>query len=615
VAAYKHALKQDAAFADAHYNLGNCYRLSGESEQALESFRRAAAANPKHGDALAALGEILRSLNRNEEAIPYLEQAIGVTPQDADLNCLLGDACQDAGQLSRAIRAYQSAISCSPRLARAWYALGCAELASKEYLAAITSFKEALSAEPAWLEAEHNLARALFQSGQTVDAMTHFRNCAARSDLPHAALARAMVALTIPGDPDADNATILAARRDWADRDLPKRSGATTRAPDIELRHRPLRIGYISSFFHRQNWMKPVWGLINQHDRSEFEIYLFSGSSCSIAESGYRRDSRDHFHSIAELSNEEANALIQRCAIDILVDLNSYSDIRRLPLFTFKPAPIIVGWFNLYATSGLDCFDYLIGDNHVIPAEEECFYTERIRRVSGSYLTFEVNYLVPEVADPPCLEKGAITFGSLASQIKITDRVVAAWSNILSQSPTSTLIVKNGALGSAASRDYLYGLFAKNSIPLERVRLEGPAEHFEFLKTYDEIDIALDTFPYNGGTTTTEAIWQGVPVLTFWGDRWVSRTSASILRAGGLGDFVRADLAGYVSFASELANSPETPERLLALRRRMRSQLINSSVCDTQKFTLEMESIYKQIYSGGLVAEHPELGKASGGCV
>jgi predicted O-linked N-acetylglucosamine transferase (SPINDLY family) len=294
---------------------------------------------------------------------------------------------------------------------------------------------------------------------------------------------------------------------------------------------------------------------------------------------------------------------MERCAIDLLVDLNSYSDMARLPLFNLRPAPVIVAWFNLYATSGLECFDYLIGDGEVIPAQEEPFYTERIQRVPGSYLTFVVNYPVPEVADPPCLRKSgkrAITFGSLASQNKITDHVVTAWSSILLESPESSLIVKNGALGCAASRKFLYNLFAKNGVPRERVILEGPAEHFDFLKAYDQIDIALDTFPYNGGTTTTEAIWQGVPVLTFWGDRWVSRTSASILRAGGLGEFVRADLGEYISFAVELANSPATPERLLALRRGMRSQLMNSQVCDIGAFAREIEKIYKQIHRDGI---------------
>jgi protein O-GlcNAc transferase len=595
IASFRHALKQDPAFAEAHYNLGNSHRLNGALEQAADSFRRAVAADGKFGYALAALGETLRLLKRSAEAIPYLEQAVELNPQDAELNYILGSAYHDAGQLSQAISAYHTALRSNPHLARAWYSVGCAELTRKEYVAAISYFEKALAEAPDWLEAEHNLARALFELGQTERALTHFRNCAARKELANSAGARGMVALIIPGAPNEDNSSILAARRAWAECDLACRDAFPTRPRPSEPGDGRLRIGYISSFFHRENWMKPVGSLIKQHDRSVFDIFVFSAAPASAMPSGYHLDSRDHFHDISRLGNEEVNLLIRRCRVDILIDLNGYSDMQRLPLFVLRPAPVIAGWFNLYATSGLYCFDYLIGDKEVISVTEEHFYSERICRVSGSYLTFEVGYPVPEVADPPCIANHTITFGSLASQIKITDRVVAAWSSILSRSPASSLIVRNGVLGSVASREFLHSMFAGYGIPRDRIRLEGPLEHFDFLRAYNEIDVALDTFPYNGGTTTTEAIWQGVPVVTFWGDRWVSRTSASILRAGGLSDFVRANVEDYIGFAVDLAKSPETPERLLALRRGMRAQLKNSRVCDTRAFAREMEMIYQQI--------------------
>jgi ketosteroid isomerase-like protein len=200
-----------------------------------------------------------------------------------------------------------------------------------------------------------------------------------------------------------------------------------------------------------------------------------------------------------------------------------------------------------------------------------------------------VDYPVPPVAGPPCLTKAGITFGSLASQYKITNEVVASWSRILQQTPNSTLIVKNAHLASAASRQFVHGLFAKHGIGPQQVLLEGPEEHYEFLQAYDRIDIALDTFPYNGGTTTTEAIWQGVPVIAFHGDRWASRTSASILLAGGLGEFVARDLDDYVALAVRWGSSSDTRDRLGELRRTMRSRLSASSVCDTARFAREME--------------------------
>lgn len=278
------------------------------------------------------------------------------------------------------------------------------------------------------------------------------------------------------------------------------------------------------------------------------------------------------------------------------MDLNAFSTVGRLPLLAMKPAPLVVAWFNSFATSAMDCYDYLIGDPCVIPAAEERFYTERILRVPGCYLTFEVDYPVPEVAPPPCASGGPLTFGCLASQYKITTQVVEAWARILRECPNTRLLLKNATLGSDANRAFVHSQFAQFDIAAERVTLDGPAEHFAFLGTYADIDVALDTFPYNGGTTTTEAMWQGVPVLTFYGDRWVSRTSATLLRNGGLGEFVADDLDGYVQQAIALAQSPDTPAYLATLRRDMRRRLSASPACDTAALAAAMESLYAQMW-------------------
>jgi len=189
----------------------------------------------------------------------------------------------------------------------------------------------------------------------------------------------------------------------------------------------------------------------------------------------------------------------------------------------------------------------------------------------------------------------AITFGCLAPQYKITREAVATWSSILERVPNSSLILKNTALGSPGNRRFVHALFETHNTPAERVRLEGPSDHYRFLQTYDEIDVVLDTFPYNGGTTTTEAIWQGLPVVTYWGDRWVSRISASILRAGGLGEFVGQGLEDYVSIVIRLANSPGASDRLADLRHGMRSRLRRSPVCDTRGFARNIEKLYSQM--------------------
>ena len=155
--------------------------------------------------------------------------------------------------------------------------------------------------------------------------------------------------------------------------------------------------------------------------------------------------------------------------------------------------------------------------------------------------------------------------------------------------------MKNTALGTEDNREFVRRRFAEQGVAAERLRLEGPAEHYRFLETYGRIDVALDTFPYNGGQTTTEAIWQGVPVVTFWGDRWAARTSASILRAGGLGRYVAEGVEGYVGLAVELAGARG---ELSALRGEMRARLRGSPVCDSAAFAREMERIYRRMCGG-----------------
>ena len=307
----------------------------------------------------------------------------------------------------------------------------------------------------------------------------------------------------------------------------------------------------------------------------------------------------DHAHDViwraGSTDDETVARRLAAAGIDVLVDLNAYSAPKSLRLFLRRPAPLQLGWFNSFATSGLDCFDGIIGDDAVIPAAEERFYTERVLRVHGTYLAFEVLYAVPDVAPPPCSGNGGrLTFGALASAYKLNDLTLGLWARILQAAPTARLLVRAPTLDEPSNRNHLRARFANLGVAAERIDLEGGAAHVDFLRSYDRIDIALDTFPYNGGTTTTEALWQGVPVLTYAGDRWVARTSASLLRAAGLDAWVARDEEDLLANASALARDPATPARLAALRAGMRARLAASAACDTAGLCRELEQIYRQ---------------------
>jgi len=475
------------------------------------------------------------------------------------------------------------------RRARAWYTAGCAETERGEYAAAAASFDRALGIAPDWPEAQHNLGRALFELGRVDDAVRCFE-AAALGDRP--GLPRAMLSVVIPGS-SADNRTVLEVRRAWAREFLPPRSEgppARTRAATDAI-----RVGYVSSFFHRANWMKPVWALINHHDRRAVEVHLFADSPGWTGGDGYRPQTGDRIHAMADLPNDEAAARIAGCALDVLVDLNAYSKPARLPLYQRHPAPVVASWFNLYATSGMAGIDYIVGDEVVIPPDEERDYSERVLRVDGTCLAFEPWAGAPAVSDAPSATTGTITFGCLASQYKLTPAVLDAWGRILGRAPASRLVLRNAALEAPSVRRYMYEALAARGVARDRVRLLGRAEHGDFLRTYDGIDVALDTFPYSGGTTTMEAIWQGVPVITYRGDRWAARTSESILRAAGLGAFVAGDLSGYEDLAVELATSRDAAARLISLRAEMRERVRDSDACNGATLARSMEALYRRM--------------------
>ncbi len=439
------------------------------------------------------------------------------------------------------------------------------------------------------------LAGSLFKLGQIEDAMDHLRIAARSSDAAVRERALQKIAVAIPGDPRAGNEQILDARRDWIDvvsKSESPRCSVKSMAP---VQGRKLRIGYVCGFFGYRNWMKPVWGLLNAHDRSAFEIHLFLDGGLPKREYGWAPKESDRGHSLNKLSNEDAAKCVQAAEIDVLVDLNAYSNPDRIGLFLRRPAPIQVGWFNTFATSGTDAFDYAIGDAVVLPSNEERFYTERILRVDGSYLAYSVLYPVPDVASAPCAPSGRITFGCLAPNYKITGEVVAVFASILRSVPGARLILKNKCLENAGNLATMYARFRAHGIGEDQLICEGPAEHFEFLKTYERIDVALDTFPYSGGTTTMEALWQGVPVLTLSGDRWVSRTSASLLRAAGLDEWVRESRESFVAYAIELANSPDSIAALCAFRSNAREILRAKPVCDVERLCLQLEDHYRTI--------------------
>lgn len=491
-----------------------------------------------------------------------------------------------AGRFAQAVEAYRPLALREPDSFEAWSGLGHAAASMLEYGEAIPALRRALELKPDQHGLRVNLGKALFAIGHVSHATQQFLRARREGDAQVRTMALANLAVVAPGDPELDNAAILALRRDWA-------AAESAGISPINARPAPgdrIRLAYYGSFFDRPNWMKMYMGVINAHDRARFEVNLIVDGPPPNAAAGYVDHDDDRIWDVNGVPNAALAQHIAAAGIEVLVDLNGYSHPARLPLLLYRAAPVQMAWNGMYGTTGFPHLDALVGDANAIPPDEEPFCSEPIRRVRHTYLPFNFFYAAPPVAPPPCLQAGHITFGSLNSAYKLTDLTLDAWCAALRAVPGSRLLMRNRGLDMASNRADVLQRFVARGIAADRIELQGGGSHDDFLATYARIDLALDTFPYNGGTTTAEALWQGVPVLTMQSDRWAGRTSRSILAAAGLPEYVANDMAGFVALAKSLASEPQ---QLAQRRATQRDALAASPACDPAALCRELEAIYR----------------------
>ncbi|MDZ4848959.1 MAG: tetratricopeptide repeat protein [Pirellulaceae bacterium] len=462
-----------------------------------------------------------------------------------------------------------------------------------EYAQALGAFEHCLRLKPDHLNGRFEYGRTLFELGSTDRAAELFEAVAIETGHAHFWKSLATIA---PGVPSYSQHRIRQIREKYAKLIREQEDPSIPPRPTYEPTHPgPLRIGYLSAHWNQANYMKPVWPLINAHDCEQFDLHLYDDSAKGDETWNWLKIDKSKRNSVRSLSNAELAARIGSDGIDILVDLSAFSYPDRLGLFVHRAAPVQMAWFNAYATSGIEEIDFIVGDRWMMKNNELRFYTERFLKLPVSYLTFQTNHLAPDISESPFDRRGQFTFGSLGTQYKITPQVLEVWAAILTEARDSRLVLANRELKSKCNREYLTSKLVELGVAADRIEFLPPASHFDFLKYYGEIDLALDTFPYNGGTTTMEAIWQGVPVLTFAGDRWVSRTSHSILDYAGLCQFVGKSQKSYKQLAVEFATDRTKQESLRDLRKSMRDRLIASPVCNSTSLARGMENIFLKI--------------------
>ena len=593
VAEYRRALQIKPDFADAHNNLGTALLEQGRLDEAMSSFRRALELKPNYAAAHSNLGNALRDRGRLDEAIAAHRAALRLAPGVATSHNSLGIALADRGRLDEAIAAYQRALELQPGYPQAYSNLGAALKQRGQLEEAVAAYEEALRLKPDFVDAHFNLANSRWDMGELDPAIAGYHR--ALQLKPDYADARSNLLLALHYVAGLDPEAIFREHRTWGELHArPWEEKLATHANDPNPERR-LRIGYVSPDFRLHSVASFFENLLSHHDRAEVEVFCYSNLLCADSVTERLRTQAAHWREITGLDDAQAAELIRGDQIDILVDLAGHTSRNRLLTFARKPAPVQVTYLGYCDTTGLEAMDYRLTDAHADPpGTTEHRHTERVVRLPHGAWCFRPSEDAPPVAEPPVLRTGSVTFGSFNALPKITEAAVGLWSRILLAVPNSRLLLKNLGFQDGAVQRRLRALIAKAGVAPERVEMVGRLPNLsDHLSSYHRLDIALDPLPYHGTTTTCEALWMGMPVVSLAGKTHASRVGVSLLNNVGLPELVAVSEEHYIQLAVNLAS--DLP-RLAELRSTLRSRMKESPLMDAPRFARGVEAAYREMW-------------------
>ena len=537
-----------------HNNLGNALFGLGRLEEAAAGYRRALALKPDYAGSRYNLANVRQAQGRPEEALPHFEQALAFRADQPDLHNNIGVALLELGRLTEAV----------------------------------ARFEQALALQPDHVDACNNLGKACQELGRRTEAVAHYRR--ALTLRPDYAGAHSNLLMTLTYLPDCPAARLFAEHREYGRRQArPAPPHANPRDPG-----RPLRVGYVSGDFRHHVVGFFIEPLLAAHDRAQVSVHCYSETQRPDATTARLEALADGWCATASLDDDRMVERIQADGIDILVDLAGHSAFNRLPVFARKPAPVQVTYLGYPGGTGLEAIDYRLVDPVSDPeGAADAQAVEALVRLRDGFLC----YRPPSGTGPgpePARSGGPLTFGSFNNLSKLSDPVVALWAALLRRLPEARLLLKSRPLADESAARAVRDAFGSHGVAAERLELlgwtAGLEAHFE---AYGRIDIALDPFPYNGTTTTCEALWMGVPVVTLLGDRHAARMGASLLGRLGLVDLIAADEAAYLDIAAALAADSG---RLARLRAELRPRMAASPLCDAPGLARRIETAYRVMW-------------------
>ena len=562
----------------------------GRSDDARRLYRGILQASPDNFDALHNLGLIELQLNKSKDAAALFRRALRRRPNSAIACNSLGLALQALAQHTEAMTWYEKALAIEPRYANAHYNLGNLLRQLERPEDAVAAYETALALKPDLDRASLGLIVALLSLWRLDDAIAELRKALAiRPDLP---VARSDLVYLSLFRPQETPETLFALHRDWAKFHAPAISTLDLRFACAADPDRRLRVGYVSPDFRDHAEYDFVAPVLEAHDRRQVEVVCYSDVARPDRYTKHLVAEVEHWVTIHGMDDADVAERIRSDGIDILVDLAGHTGNNRLKVFAAKPAPVQVAWVGYPETRGLEAVDYRISDAVLDPEGSERFSTEKLIRLPQSFC-WRSRFEAGPVQAPPVTRTGYITFGSLNQLHKMTRQVIEAWARVLRTEPRSRLFLVASALANPSVGERVAACFAEEGIGRDRLVLASTVPAPDHLALYNQIDIGLDPFPFNGHTTSCEAMWMGVPVVTLCGDRRASRTGASMLTVIGLPELIAATADAYVEIAVSLAHDLD---RLAALRAGMRERLQTSPLCDVEAMTRAVETAYRRAW-------------------
>ena len=575
--------------------LGLCEMHLGQMEKALVHLRESCADLPGNAVFAANLGAVCRSAGEAEESVRHHQRAVKLDPDNASYLSNLGEALTGVGRVEEAIRYLERAATLAPTYAPALNNLGSALRQGARLEESYGTLRRCLALAPDLAAAWGNLAQLLETSLATEECLAAYEQYCKLApgdmDLRSNML---MVALSSPTRSPTD---VFLAHREWGE--LAKKQAGTAggqakrvadRAPG-----RRLRIGYVSPDFRYHAVASFAESFLREHDHGQLEVTCYYASEGRDAMTARLQGYADRWRDVAALSDTELAGRVREDGIDILVDLAGHSSWHRLGAFALRAAPVQVTYLGYPATTGLSAIGYRLTDAIADPpGKTEGLYTEELVRLPETAWCYTAPEEAGEPSAVPSAAAGRVTFGSFNHLRKITPEMVGTWSAVLGRVAGSRMVVSALGLENPWLQQQVLKAFKHAGISGERVSVRGWVQDFAgHLRSYGEIDVVLDTFPYGGTTSTCEAMWMGVPVVTLAGETHASRVGASLLTNVGLGELVARKPEGYVRIAGALAGDAA---RLRDLRGSLRGRMQSSVLMDGKRFTRNMEAAYRRMW-------------------